>query len=160
MRDDDQRFQFRLNVLPGDADGKGSVGSEDILDVVFRLGRGVDDLQYDSRADVNADGLIDVDDLREVVFRLGTRLPTGVPTSGSGGDSRASVDTVFKRLGAQAPGQDATARRTDRTRVNSAQLRSPLRRLQAAAVDRAIAEQSTPDRMRILRRSAGSGARR
>jgi methionine-rich copper-binding protein CopC len=160
MRDDDQRFQFRLNVLPGDADGKGSVGSEDILDVVFRLGRGVDDLQYDSRADVNADGLIDADDLREVVVRLGTRLPIGVPTSGSGGDSRASVDTVFERLGAQAPGQDATARRTDRTRVSSAQLRSPLRRLQAAAVDPAIAEQTTRDWVRILRRRAGSDARR
>ena len=111
QRDDDDAFRFRLNVLPGSAAGTGRVGREDILDVVFRLGRGVDDPQYDFRADVNADGLIDDRDLREVVFRLGGRLPIGVPSRGSGGVSQVALDAVFDRLGAPALGEGATAAR-------------------------------------------------
>ncbi|MCH8921949.1 MAG: metallophosphoesterase [Planctomycetes bacterium] len=122
QRHEDEPFRFRLNVLPGDTGlsldtgGAGRVGREDSLDVIFRLGQGVNDTRYDPRADLNADGWIDIADLREVVYRLGSRLPTGAPTSGPGSESRIAVDAVFDRLGAPAQGQDAlaTARRRHR----------------------------------------------
>ncbi|MCH8923385.1 MAG: hypothetical protein IIA67_09600, partial [Planctomycetes bacterium] len=173
--DPNDDFGFRIDVLPGDVADSGRVDRGDLLAIVSRLSVDVSSLRYDPRRDLNGDGRIDLADLRAALYRLGIRLPSGEPTA-SGGPSGvvalSAVDTVFHRsgLGAanavagaghspqidtarRAAGSTVAARRDATTRRT--RLRSPLDRLQAFAVDRAM--QDLPDH---LSRAARSGRRR
>ena len=68
-------------------------------------------------------------------------------------EGRTASNTHFDRLGRR----DATTmRRTGRRNEVPISRVNPLRRLQAAAVDRAMDEQSTPDRERVIKRRAGN----
>ena len=71
-------------------------------------------------------------------------------------EAHAATSAHFNRLGRR---DDVTLRRTERRVELRISRVDPLRRLQATAVDRALAEESTPDRERIFRRRAGSSAR-
>ena len=99
----DDRFRFRLNVLPGDVTGDGQVGREDLVDLIHRLGTEVTDAPFEHRFDTNADGRIDVIDLREVLFRLSGKLPSGEPATGGTPQPLLATDAVFERLGAGNP---------------------------------------------------------
>jgi hypothetical protein len=103
---------------------------------------------------VNVDGQVNVDDLREVLARLGSRLPSGQPAGAVDPLAMVAVDAVFNRAGAAAAAAVVTTRQT------RARPRNRIDRLQSTTIDLAMAEQSTPDRVRIIRRRAGSGARR
>jgi len=80
--------------------------------------------------------------------------------SGSTGNTataehRIATNAHFDRLGRRV---HATLRRASRPNGPSFH-DTPLDRLQAAAVDRAMAEPSAPDRMRMIKRRAGRSAR-
>jgi hypothetical protein len=84
-------FRFRVNVLPGDADGNGSVQQADygaVRSAMFtRPGTG----SYVARRDLNADGKISM--LDAIVWRntLGRALPAGNPASPAAPDSVVAV---------------------------------------------------------------------
>ncbi|MCH8922193.1 MAG: CotH kinase family protein, partial [Planctomycetes bacterium] len=99
QRESADNFQFRLNVLPGDAEGSEDVGRGDLLAVMRHIGRDASDAGYNARADVTADGQIDVDDLRSILLRDSTRLPTGSPSS-ENSLPVVATDEVFSRVGA------------------------------------------------------------
>ncbi|MCH8047948.1 MAG: CotH kinase family protein [Planctomycetes bacterium] len=80
-----------------------------------------------------------------------------VPRDTATTESRTATNAHFDRLGRR----DRPAMRRAGWRNESPISKvNPLRRLQAAAVDRAMADQSTLGRERIIRRTAGSSARR
>jgi hypothetical protein len=105
--DSDDRFTFRINVLPGDVDGDAEVTRRDLLDVLFRLSATAESGRYDPRLDVTGDGLIDIEDLRGLVQRLGVTLPNGDPVEAGGSPSLIATDTFFDRLGAAPAPQNA-----------------------------------------------------
>ena len=72
-------FNFRLNVLPGDATRDGRVNALDVAEVKRRLGRRPNDgaSGYSIFADVTADGVINALDLGAIKQRLGRNLPVG-----------------------------------------------------------------------------------
>ena len=163
----DDRFVFRLNVLPGEA-GSGGVTRRDLLDTIFRLGSDTDSSNYDPRFDFNGSGRIGVDDLRQVLARLSTHLPSGEPSTAGGDAAAVALDAVFDRIGAggspasvdvhtQAYERPVEAKTWRRSRHNSA-WRSSLRRLQA---DGAMADYQADDAQRrdmlVVRRSRRSG---
>jgi hypothetical protein len=160
-------FRFRLNVLPGDVDGSEAVDRGDLLSIIGGLGGSANQGRYNARLDVNVDGQVNVDDLREVLARLGSRLPSGNPANAAGPPVSVAVDAVFTRVGA-GPSPAATVmsggadnlssgtRGAKRIRgrvnrsVSSALHHSPLRRLQATAVDVAVDSPGPLDRERII----------
>src|SRR3982750_422487 len=79
-------FNFRINVLRGDATGEGVVNALDLADVKRRLGRRPGDGvtgagAYSIFADITADGVVNALDLAAVKQRLGNRLPTADPAT-------------------------------------------------------------------------------
>ncbi|MCH8921847.1 MAG: lamin tail domain-containing protein, partial [Planctomycetes bacterium] len=200
--DDDEAFQFRFNVVPGDVTGDGRVDRADLVDLIHHLGDS--STTPDSlRRDLTGDGRVDVLDLRAALLRQGAVLPTTEPERPGSATPQAAVDTVFARAGGASPGRlllavalgesiasddsmrtqrqridsrppslghlidtidrlgrrdHATLHRANRNNDLSASRHTPVRRLQAAAIDRAMAEQSTLDRPKIFRRRAGSRA--
>jgi len=72
-------------------------------------------------------------------------------------DSGAATTAHFDRLGRR---DHASLRRANRTSSRLSSYDMPLRRLQAAAVDRAMDEEATRDQERIIRRRTASRARR
>ena len=77
-------FNFRLNVLRGDATGDGQVNALDLADVKRRLNRRPNDGvtgagAYSVFADITMDGQINALDLAAVKQRLNNRLPTPEP---------------------------------------------------------------------------------
>ena len=79
-------FNFRINVLRGDATGEGRVDAIDLADVKRRLGRRPGDGvtgggAYSIFADMNPDAFINALDLAAVKQRLGNRLPTPDPAT-------------------------------------------------------------------------------
>jgi hypothetical protein len=79
-------FNFRINVLRGDATGEGRVDAIDLADVKRRLGRRPADGvtgggAYSIFADMNPDAFINALDLAAVKQRLGNRLPTADPAT-------------------------------------------------------------------------------
>jgi hypothetical protein len=79
-------FDFRINVLRGDATGEGRVDAIDLADVKRRLGRRPGDGvtgggAYSIFADMNPDAFINALDLAAVKQRLGNRLPTPDPAT-------------------------------------------------------------------------------
>ena len=167
--DAEDDFQFRLTVLPGDAAASGRIDRGDLLAILRRLSVDVDDDQYDPRLDLDADGRITLADLRSVLYRLGGQLPSGEPNVSTGSSAFIAIDEVFDRAGrgpinaevGGAGGTESNAMRAARRarRAASPQSRnvaigrhhalSPLSRLQASAVDRAI--QDLPDAPRSAR---------
>lgn len=112
-------FLFRVNVLPGDADGDGDVEQDDRMDVRLAMFTAPGTGAYDVRRDLNTSGHINVVDAI-VARNIGDRtLPAGTPSS------PAAPDGIV-----------ATANRTNR-RTAAAAVRAVAR---AAAVDRALAD--------------------
>ena len=77
-------FNFRVNVLRGDATGDGTVNALDLADVKRRLGRRPGDGTtgaggYSIFSDITMDGVVNALDLAAVKQRLGNRLPTAEP---------------------------------------------------------------------------------
>ena len=68
-------FQFRLNVLPGDADSNYVVGSGDLGTLVSQFGLRGNGLV----ADFNADGWVDLDDFAIIRNNFGNTLPVPAP---------------------------------------------------------------------------------
>jgi hypothetical protein len=78
-------FSFRLNVLPGDANGSTVVANNDATFVRLQLDRATQDgTNFDPFRDVNGSGIIANNDATLVRIRLDTVLPTGEPSAGSG----------------------------------------------------------------------------
>jgi uncharacterized delta-60 repeat protein len=81
-------FLFRLNVLPGDVNGNGSVLADDFSDVKNRFFRsssnpGSGAGGYSALADVDGNGTILANDFSYVKTRFFQSLPAGQPTSSS-----------------------------------------------------------------------------
>lgn len=72
-------FEFRVNVLPGDATQANSVTANTYTTVANSLGRTTADADYSPFYDVDGSGTIDSTDLQYVSLSLGTRLPLGNP---------------------------------------------------------------------------------
>jgi hypothetical protein len=72
-------FEFRVNVLPGDADGNNSVTSLDALAVSRQVGKNAGDSGYSIRYDIDGSGGITSADVNAVQVKLGSVLPTGNP---------------------------------------------------------------------------------
>jgi hypothetical protein len=80
------RFQFRMNVLPGDVNRSGRVDAADVLAIRSRQGTalpatGPGPADYPLLLDVNGTGRIDLRDLREVRLSHGRMLPAPAPAS-------------------------------------------------------------------------------
>ena len=74
-------FNFRINVLRGDANGDSVVNALDVADIKKRLSRRPNDgvtgaNAYSIFADLNADGVINALDVAAVKSRIGTRINT------------------------------------------------------------------------------------
>jgi hypothetical protein len=79
-------FDFRINVLRGDATQDGRVNSLDLADVKRRLGRRPGDAvtgagAYGVFADITADGLVNALDLAAVKKNLNRTLPVATPSA-------------------------------------------------------------------------------
>ena len=73
-------FDFRFNVLPGDATQDGSVGFADLNKVLANYHR--TGMSW-SRGDVTGDGIVNSDDLNMVLTNYDQTLPSGSPTAGT-----------------------------------------------------------------------------
>ena len=198
-----ERFRFRLNVLPGDVDADATVDRTDLIDIIHHLGSGAGNSEFDPRHDLNGDARSDVHDLRAALLRMGSGLPSGEAQPGTAAP-HAAVDAVFSRAGGASPGRllladsleefiasdksmraqrkridsrpssldrsidtidrlgrrdRSTLRRADRHNNLSTTRDTPLRRLQATAVDHAVAEHSASDRVNAFMRRAVNGVR-
>jgi hypothetical protein len=79
-------FDFRINVLRGDADGNGAVNALDLSVIKQRLNKtatnpGTTGATYSPFADLDANGAINALDLSSARGRLNTRLPTADPAA-------------------------------------------------------------------------------
>ena len=89
-------FLFRLNVLPGDADLNGAVGSSDLSIVLADFGKAGDW----SDGDFDGNGVVGSSDLSTVLANFGKTLPmtdftaADVTTASTGTDDTVSHDTV------------------------------------------------------------------
>jgi hypothetical protein len=72
-------FQFRLNVLAGDADGSTGVNVIDYSQIGMKNGKNAGDEGYSIRHDVNANGSITMDDYYACRANLNHVLPSGNP---------------------------------------------------------------------------------
>ena len=72
-------FQFRFNVLPGDADGSGVVSATDSALAYTKMGKNAGDAGYDIRCDINGSGGITSADIIVIASRVCNSLPTGDP---------------------------------------------------------------------------------
>ncbi|MCH8923993.1 MAG: lamin tail domain-containing protein, partial [Planctomycetes bacterium] len=105
----DERFRFRINVLPGNVDAGPTVDRADLVEAIHHLGLGAGDAAYDPLHDLTGDAQIDLVDLRELLRRLHTRLPSSEPSPDQASSPLIAVDTVFARLGAASPAAAAVA---------------------------------------------------
>ncbi|WP_436714749.1 integrin alpha [Roseiconus lacunae] len=89
-------LNFRFNVLFGDADGDGFVGTPDIGIVFAALGTSPSDV-ISSRVDIDADQFIGTPDIGLVFSRLGTGTPAAppIPAALAGGISPTAIDQAF-----------------------------------------------------------------
>ena len=106
---------------------------------------------------------VDFDDLTVLLAAWTGPEPDDAPQVAAAGNeesvferSRVTIERHFNDLGRR---DDGMSRRVSLARTKSSQ-RSPLRRLQAVAVDLAMAEESAPDEAKIIRRRTSSRARR
>jgi hypothetical protein len=72
-------FQFRFNVLPGDANATNAVTSFDALLVNQKIGKHTGETGYSIRCDVDGSGEITSTDLYAVQSMVGSALPSGNP---------------------------------------------------------------------------------
>ena len=72
-------FQFRFNVLPGDADVNNAVNICDAIYVNQKVGTSIGDAGYNYRYDMDGSGQITSSDYSAVTSRLGSLLPSGSP---------------------------------------------------------------------------------
>ena len=104
-------FNFRINVLRGDANGDQVVNALDLADIKKRLTRRPGDgvtgrNAYTIFADLNADGVINALDNASVKSRLGSRL-SGLPDPASVAPVLVPVPTLVLRQLADARGATA-----------------------------------------------------
>ncbi|MEX2185875.1 MAG: lamin tail domain-containing protein [Pirellulales bacterium] len=115
-------FRFRMNVLPGDADGNGTVNNDDFVGVRAAMFTSPGVGPYDVRRDLNASGMVTVVDWIVARNKQGQSLPAGTPSSPAAPEAPSAIVAQADR---------ATTRR-----VGNAPLRAVAR---AAAVDRVLA---------------------
>lgn len=72
-------FQFRINVLPGDANGSNSVSVLDYSLANQKIGKNAGDVGYDIRCDVDGSGGITSGDVSAIGAKIGGVLPSGDP---------------------------------------------------------------------------------
>lgn len=76
-------FEFRLNVLPGDASQNGTVTASDYSRVWNKRNTSTTVGAYDPLLDINGSGAIDATDYSFVLSKIGTSIPTGNPAGQS-----------------------------------------------------------------------------
>jgi hypothetical protein len=72
-------FNFRVNVLPGDVNGNGTVNTADYTQVVIKVPSTTTSGPYSARADLQGNGVINPADLTAVLSRVTQQLPAGEP---------------------------------------------------------------------------------
>lgn len=72
-------FQFRFNLLPGDADASGGASLGDAFLALLQNGKSADDSGYNIRYDVDGSGVITLDDYNAIRLKVGGSLPSGNP---------------------------------------------------------------------------------
>jgi hypothetical protein len=84
-------FEFRFNVLPGDADASNDVSPSDAAIVLEQINAIAGQSTYDIRCDVDGSGEITVDDYNAVPLLAGTTLPTDEPLASANDGLTASA---------------------------------------------------------------------
>ena len=150
-RDNDDAFQFRINIMAGDVTGDGKVDRADLVDLIHAMGSRSATAES-LRRDLTGDGRIDVSDLRAALRRMGSGLPGREPERPGSAAPQAAVDAVFTRLGAAGASPPATlasfaGERDDRpTRRETPAFRQRLglnRALREAAPDQSLDAESS-----------------
>jgi hypothetical protein len=72
-------FEFGINALPGDVDGTNSVTTTDAFLVRAKIGKTVNDLDYNIRYDVDGSGTITTSDYDATRLKISNVLPSGNP---------------------------------------------------------------------------------
>ncbi len=72
-------FQFRFNVLPGDANASGGVYIDDVLLVAQQIGKNTGSAGYNCRCDVDGSGAVASNDYAAIRTQIGATLPSGNP---------------------------------------------------------------------------------
>ena len=72
-------FEFRFNVLPGDASQDNSINYTDSYLVLTSRGKEAGMTGYSIFRDIDGDGVVTTDDWYDVYFSMGHTLPTGDP---------------------------------------------------------------------------------
>ncbi|NLE38581.1 MAG: hypothetical protein GX621_11200 [Pirellulaceae bacterium] len=72
-------FEFRFNVLPGDASQNGAVNYSDSYAVLMARGKEAGMTGYSIFHDIDGDGVVTTDDWYGVYFSMGHALPAGNP---------------------------------------------------------------------------------
>lgn len=72
-------FEFRFNVLPGDASQDGLINYTDSYLVLAARGKQAGTTGYSIFRDIDGDGVVTTDDWYDVYFSIGHTLPTGDP---------------------------------------------------------------------------------
>jgi|GEM_PF-6676255 len=83
-------FEFRFNVLEGDAYTTGNVDYYDYIYILYAVGLDTLDTGYNASYDLDGDGLIETADWQEALSHLWTNLPTGTP-AGVGNDAPSTA---------------------------------------------------------------------
>jgi len=112
--DTDDRFELRLNVVPGDVDRNQLVDRLDAAGVIAHLITGIGD-RYDPLFDINADGRVSVTDVRLLMRNFPSTLPAGEPNPGAGSEPLEAVDSIFDRLGGGGVSASTTSFRSAST---------------------------------------------
>ena len=74
-------FRFRINSLPGDADGDGAVGDVDLSILLSAFGTGPPTPLTNPRSDMNGDLSVGDNDLSVLLANFGGTLPAGAPAA-------------------------------------------------------------------------------
>jgi RHS repeat-associated protein len=72
-------FEFRLNLLPGDADASGTVGTADTGAIEGNLSATTGTAGYQARYDLDGNGIIEQTDANAAQARAGHTMPAGDP---------------------------------------------------------------------------------
>ena len=84
-------FQFRINSLPGDADGDGSVGDTDLAIMLTDFGKAFPTPLLNGRSDMTGSQSVGDPDLSILLTNFGGGLPGGTPTAPSTSGSPIAI---------------------------------------------------------------------
>jgi hypothetical protein len=100
-------FEFRLNVLPGDVNGSGTVDGSDFAQLASHFGRTP---RHHTQGNLNGDLIVDGSDFAVLATNFGRSLPTGNPAVVAGAALAAPpvrpppVNPIRRVAPARAPG--------------------------------------------------------